>query len=201
MAFRSQPSHLPLDSDSSTRFLPSIVALMVALLTFSIVGLAALHDSVGKWSGQIEGSLSIQVPPTGMADRDPEEREQALQATVDDIIEQLADMPGIDSEWLESTDGLQVLAGNAIPEGSDPIATVYAAHQFGNWNPQLGDGRAVLLGEVISKDGVRYDLQLKGSGPTPYSRGGDGRAHETDSYLVCRLLLEQKHTHPSACAV
>ena len=68
---------------------------MVALLTFSIVGLAALHDSVGKWSGQIEGSLSIQVPPTGMADRGPEEREDALQATVDDIIEQLADMPGI----------------------------------------------------------------------------------------------------------
>lgn len=95
MAFRSQPSHLPLDSDSSTRFLPSIVALMVTLLTFSIVGLAALHDSVGKWSGQIEGSLSIQVPPTRMADRDPEEREEALQATVDDIIEQLADMPGI----------------------------------------------------------------------------------------------------------
>jgi uncharacterized protein YdiU (UPF0061 family) len=104
----------------------------------------------------------------------------------------LADMLGIDSEWLESTDGLQVLAGNAIPEGSDPIATVYAAHQFGNWNPQLGDGRAVLLGEVISKDGVRYDLQLKGSGPTPYSRGGDGRAPlgpVLREYIVCEAMF------------
>jgi len=104
----------------------------------------------------------------------------------------LADMLGIDSEWLDSTDGLQVLAGNAIPEGSDPIATVYAAHQFGNWNPQLGDGRAVLLGEVISKDGNRYDLQLKGSGPTPYSRGGDGRAPlgpVLREYIVCEAMF------------
>ncbi len=70
----------------------------------------------------------------------------------------------------------EVLAGNELLEGSDPIATVYAGHQFGNWNPQLGDGRAILLGEVIATDGERYDIQLKGSGRTPYSRGGDGRS-------------------------
>lgn len=95
MAFRAPPSHLPLESDSSSRFLPSIVALMVALLTFSIVGLAALHDSVGQWSGQIEGSLSIQVPPTELANRTPAEREAALQKTVDTIIDEVSALPGI----------------------------------------------------------------------------------------------------------
>jgi uncharacterized protein YdiU (UPF0061 family) len=88
----------------------------------------------------------------------------------------LADLLGIDSQWLESAEGTSVLAGNAIAPGSDPIAAVYAGHQFGSYNPQLGDGRAVLLGEVLDTEGIRYDIQLKGSGPTPYSRGGDGRA-------------------------
>ncbi len=88
----------------------------------------------------------------------------------------LADSVGIDSDWLASKAGIEMVAGNQMPVGAEPIATVYAGHQFGNWNPQLGDGRAVLLGEVIAKDGSRHDLQLKGSGPTPYSRGGDGRA-------------------------
>ncbi len=88
----------------------------------------------------------------------------------------LAQELNIDPAWLKSEEGVAVLAGNAIAEGSDPIATVYAAHQFGNWNPQLGDGRALLLGEVVSRSGQRFDIQLKGSGPTPYSRGGDGLA-------------------------
>jgi uncharacterized protein YdiU (UPF0061 family) len=88
----------------------------------------------------------------------------------------LAGHLGIDVDWLESETGVAFVAGNFIPEGADPIATVYAGHQFGGWNPQLGDGRAILLGEMIAADGVRYDIQLKGSGRTPYSRGGDGRA-------------------------
>ena len=83
---------------------------------------------------------------------------------------------GIEPNWLESKTGVEFIAGNFIPGGADPIATVYAGHQFGGWNPQLGDGRAILLGEMIAADGVRYDIQLKGSGRTPYSRGGDGRA-------------------------
>jgi uncharacterized protein YdiU (UPF0061 family) len=70
----------------------------------------------------------------------------------------------------------QVFAGNQIPDGAAPLAQLYSGHQFGNYNPQLGDGRAVLLGEVVSTDGQRHDIQLKGSGPTPYSRNGDGRA-------------------------
>ncbi|NUH64404.1 YdiU family protein [Sulfitobacter sp. S0837] len=70
----------------------------------------------------------------------------------------------------------QVFGGNLVPEGAAPLAQLYAGHQFGNYNPQLGDGRAILLGEVIGQDGIRRDIQLKGSGPTPYSRMGDGRA-------------------------
>ena len=88
----------------------------------------------------------------------------------------LASQLGIEPDWLTSKSGVEFIAGNLIPEGADPIATVYAGHQFGSWNPQLGDGRAILLGEVIATDGLRYDIQLKGSGRTPYSRGGDGRA-------------------------
>ncbi|MFC3615013.1 YdiU family protein [Lutimaribacter marinistellae] len=70
----------------------------------------------------------------------------------------------------------RVFAGNDLPAGADPLAQLYAGHQFGHYNPQLGDGRAVLLGEVVGADGVRRDIQLKGSGRTPYSRAGDGRA-------------------------
>ncbi len=88
----------------------------------------------------------------------------------------LAEYLGFDPAWLESETGIEFAAGNFIPAGAEPIATVYAGHQFGGWNPQLGDGRAVLLGELIASDGVRHDIQLKGSGRTPYSRGGDGRS-------------------------
>ncbi|WP_113911299.1 protein adenylyltransferase SelO [Roseovarius dicentrarchi] len=70
----------------------------------------------------------------------------------------------------------QVFAGNAVPDGAQPIAQAYAGHQFGGFSPQLGDGRAVLLGEVVDTHGQRRDIQLKGSGPTPFSRNGDGRA-------------------------
>jgi serine/tyrosine/threonine adenylyltransferase len=82
----------------------------------------------------------------------------------------------LDPEWLASPEGLEVLAGKRVPEGAEPIATAYAGHQFGHFVPQLGDGRAILLGEVTDRDGVRRDIQLKGSGPTPFSRRGDGRA-------------------------
>jgi uncharacterized protein YdiU (UPF0061 family) len=83
---------------------------------------------------------------------------------------------GLDPDRLGSPEGTEILAGKRIPEGADPIAMAYAGHQFGHFVPQLGDGRAILLGEVIDADGVRRDIQLKGSGPTPFSRRGDGRA-------------------------
>jgi uncharacterized protein YdiU (UPF0061 family) len=82
---------------------------------------------------------------------------------------------GLNVEALQSEDGVAVLAGNRIPEGALPLAQAYAGHQFGNFT-MLGDGRAVLLGEQITPSGERFDIQLKGSGKTPYSRGGDGRA-------------------------
>src|SRR5450631_3369888 len=83
---------------------------------------------------------------------------------------------GLDPDRLGSPEGTEILAGKRIPDGADPIAMAYAGHQFGHFVPQLGDGRAILLGEVIDRDGVRRDIQLKGSGPTPFSRRGDGRA-------------------------
>ena len=89
---------------------------------------------------------------------------------------ELAAKLSIDADWLGSADGVSMLAGNAIPLGAEPIAQAYAGHQFGGFSPQLGDGRAILLGEVIDTDGARYDLQLKGSGRTPFSRGGDGKS-------------------------
>ena len=88
----------------------------------------------------------------------------------------LADELGVDLEVLQSLDAAQVLSGNVIPPGAEPISQAYAGHQFGGFVPQLGDGRAVLLGEVVGKDGQRRDVQLKGAGRTPFSRGGDGRA-------------------------
>lgn len=87
----------------------------------------------------------------------------------------LAESLGFDTAGLESKDGVDILAGNRLPEGSIPLAQAYAGHQFGYFT-MLGDGRAILLGEQITPSGERYDIQLKGSGRTPYSRGGDGRA-------------------------
>jgi uncharacterized protein YdiU (UPF0061 family) len=92
------------------------------------------------------------------------------------VNERLAESLGIDPMALASAEGLAILAGNAVAEGSEPLAQAYAGHQFGGFSPQLGDGRALLLGEVVGRDGVRRDIQLKGSGPTPFSRRGDGRA-------------------------
>ena len=88
----------------------------------------------------------------------------------------LAAKLSIDIDWLESAQGISMLAGNAFPPGAEPIAQAYAGHQFGGFSPQLGDGRAILLGEVVDTDGARRDLQLKGSGRTPFSRGGDGKS-------------------------
>lgn len=88
----------------------------------------------------------------------------------------LAEELGLDPSALEGVAGARLLSGNIIAEGSTPIATAYAGHQFGQFVPQLGDGRAILLGEVIDRNGQRRDIQLKGAGPTPFSRRGDGRA-------------------------
>ncbi|HBN29903.1 MAG TPA: hypothetical protein DD416_01430, partial [Rhodobacteraceae bacterium] len=81
---------------------------------------------------------------------------------------------GLDHKQLDSPEGAAILAGAKTPDGAEPLAMAYAGHQFGNWVPQLGDGRAMLLGEVVTPAGARFDIHLKGSGRTPFSRGGDG---------------------------
>jgi serine/tyrosine/threonine adenylyltransferase len=90
--------------------------------------------------------------------------------------ELLAEDLGLDTRGLEPDALAAIFAGNVIPLGAEPIAMAYAAHQFGNFVPQLGDGRAILLGEVVDRNGERRDIQLKGAGRTPFSRRGDGRA-------------------------
>jgi protein adenylyltransferase len=89
---------------------------------------------------------------------------------------ELAEELGLDAGALDSEEGARIFAGNDIPEGALPLAQAYAGHQFGGFVPQLGDGRALLLGEVIDRNGCRRDVQLKGSGRTLFSRAGDGRA-------------------------
>jgi protein adenylyltransferase len=90
--------------------------------------------------------------------------------------ESLASELGLDTRALEPDELAAIFAGNVIPPGAEPIAMAYAGHQFGNFVPQLGDGRAILLGEVVDRNGERRDVQLKGTGRTPFSRRGDGRA-------------------------
>ena len=75
---------------------------------------------------------------------------------------ELAASLDLDADWLQSADGLEILSGRRVPDGSDPIALAYAGHQFGNFVPQLGDGRAILLGEVVAPDGRRCDLHFAG---------------------------------------
>ncbi len=114
---------------------------------------------------QLPAGFYTRLPPTPVAAPGPLRVNEALAREL-----------GIDPHWLASAAGTEAIAGNAVPEGAEPLAAVYAGHQFGSYNPQLGDGRAILLGEVVTEQGHRYDIQLKGSGPTPYSRGGDGRS-------------------------
>lgn len=90
--------------------------------------------------------------------------------------ERLATDLGLDTDWLRGAEGLRLLVGDHVPEGATPVAQAYAGHQFGNYSPRLGDGRALLLGEVVHTDGRPRDLHLKGSGRTPFARGGDGLA-------------------------
>ena len=90
--------------------------------------------------------------------------------------EPLAAELGLDPDDLRSDDGMRLLVGNLVPDGATPVAQAYAGHQFGSYSPRLGDGRALLLGEVVTADGGLHDLHLKGSGRTPFARGGDGFA-------------------------
>ena len=111
------------------------------------------------------GWLGVRIDPAPVAT-------PSLLAVDDELAREL----GLDPDQLRTPEGLTVLAGNAVAPGSEPIAQGYAGHQFGQLSPLLGDGRAHLLGEVVDTHGRRRDIALKGSGRTPFSRGGDGRA-------------------------
>ncbi len=113
----------------------------------------------------------IRLPDTFYARQAPVPvRAPRMVAFNDELAQLLRITPG------EVEEMTQAFAGNTVPDGAQPLAQLYSGHQFGNYNPQLGDGRAVLLGETVGTDGIRRDIQLKGSGPTPFSRQGDGRA-------------------------
>ena len=105
----------------------------------------------------------------------------------------LARVLGLSATDLKSSDGAAVFSGNFIPDGAQPLAMVYAGHQFGHFTPQLGDGRAILLGEIVSPDGSCFDMHLKGCGRTFYSRDGDGRAAlgpVLREYLVSEAMVK-----------
>jgi uncharacterized protein YdiU (UPF0061 family) len=130
--------------------------------------------------------MSVAPPPTvTLGDRFagelgemalPWQAEQAPDPRLLVLNERLATELGWDPAWLRSAEGLRLLVGNLVPAGATPVAQAYAGHQFGGFVPRLGDGRALLLGEVVDADGRLRDLHLKGSGRTPFARGGDGLA-------------------------
>jgi uncharacterized protein YdiU (UPF0061 family) len=131
-------------------------------------------------------SVSVATPPTVTLDdrfgRElaemalPWQAEQAPDPRLLVLNEPLAGELGFDAAWLRSPDGLRLLVGTLVPDGARPVAQAYAGHQFGGFVPRLGDGRALLLGEVVDADGRLRDLHRKGSGRTPFARGGDGLA-------------------------
>jgi uncharacterized protein YdiU (UPF0061 family) len=129
--------------------------------TLSAAPLPALENSYG----QLPDVFYAQIGPTPVAAPRLLRVNRALAAGL-----------GLDADALETDAGVAVLAGNRLPEDATPIAMAYAGHQFGQFVPSLGDGRAVLLGERVDASGRRWDIQLKGAGQTPFSRSGDGRA-------------------------
>jgi uncharacterized protein YdiU (UPF0061 family) len=119
----------------------------------------------GSQRRQVHGALFSRIAPTPV-------RAPRLMA----YSREVAAILGLDEAYIASVEFAQVFAGNTLLEGMEPYAANYGGHQFGNWAGQLGDGRAITLGETINAKGERWELQLKGAGPTPYARTADGRA-------------------------
>ncbi|GAA2729285.1 protein adenylyltransferase SelO [Cellulomonas aerilata] len=120
----------------------------------------------------LEGRFARELPEMAVAWRADEAPDPRLLVLDDTLATEL----GLDPTWLRSPQGVQLLVGNGVPSGATPVAQAYAGHQFGGFVPRLGDGRALLLGELVGVDGRLRDLHLKGSGRTPFARGGDGLA-------------------------
>ncbi len=128
-------------------------------------------ETTSAWIARCSSYLRLPGAFYSRAEPEPVSRPRLLR-----LNRRLADELGLDPDALASDEGVAVLAGNRVPEGVRPLALAYAGHQFGGFVPRLGDGRAHVLGEVSDREGIARDVQLKGSGPTPYSRRGDGRA-------------------------
>ena len=128
--------------------------------------------SDGRGTVALDNGFARELPELAVAWKAADAPDAALLALNEPLAEEL----GLDPSWLRGADGLRFLLGNLVPEGATPVAQGYSGHQFGNYSPRLGDGRALLLGEFVGSEGTRRDLHLKGSGATPFSRGGDGFA-------------------------
>ncbi len=143
------------------------------------------HGRLSGAARSVEGVSVAPVRPVVLDDRFARElpemavpwrAEQAPDPRLLVLDEELAAELGLDASWLRSADGVRFLVGAAVPDGAAPVAQAYAGHQFGGFVPRLGDGRALLLGELTDSAGHLRDLHLKGSGRTPFARGGDGLA-------------------------
>ncbi len=121
---------------------------------------------------------SFDLTYTNLPDRfyTPYQPEPAPAAKAVLLNHSLAEKYGLAKDWLSSKNALELFSGHAPAKGCSPIAMAYSGHQFGGFSPRLGDGRAALIGEFVDGENIRYDMHLKGSGRTPYSRGGDGKA-------------------------
>uniref|UniRef100_UPI00289A5D24 protein adenylyltransferase SelO family protein n=1 Tax=Stenotrophomonas sp. TaxID=69392 RepID=UPI00289A5D24 len=122
-------------------------------------------EETGPRVREVRGAAWSAVMPTPVADP------QLLALSTE-----VAELLGIGTDLTDSADFARVFGGNALYAGMQPWAANYGGHQFGHWAGQLGDGRAISLGELVAADGAHWELQLKGAGRTPYSRGADGRA-------------------------
>ncbi|TGO05009.1 protein adenylyltransferase SelO [Serinibacter arcticus] len=120
----------------------------------------------------LDGTFARELPELAV----PWQAEPAPEPQLLVLDDALAAELGLDPAWFRSPDGVRLLVGDLVPDGATPVAQAYAGHQFGGYSPRLGDGRALLLGEIVDLDGRRRDLHLKGSGRTPFARGGDGLA-------------------------
>lgn len=131
------------------------------MISMNSLDTLAFHNSFAS----LPEELFTRLQPQGL--------EQPFLVSANPLAAQLIDL---DPQALQSQAFVELFSGNALPVGSDPLAMLYSGHQFGSYNPQLGDGRGILLGQVRNRRGESWDLHLKGAGQTPYSRFGDGRA-------------------------
>ncbi|MEM7279759.1 MAG: YdiU family protein, partial [Pseudomonadota bacterium] len=149
--------------------------------------------------GKLPGSIALNIPFDNSYAKLPEQlfaHSNPMSVPAPALLAwnaSLAEELGLMLQDASADELAQIFSGNRIPDGAEPIALAYAGHQFGHFSPQLGDGRAVLLGEVIDKQGIRKDVQLKGSGRTPFSRGGDGKS-SLGPVIREYLLSEAMHT-------